>query len=73
LSHVLEDWLTDAARGNLNSLFDSVPSTATLVDMTQWGQPDSSTERSVPADSVQIGQFVLVKAGQEVKAPLFQT
>jgi len=66
LSHVLEDWLTAAARGNLNSLFDGVPTSATLVDVGLSGQPDSASERTVPADSVNVGQYILVKAGQEV-------
>lgn len=68
LSHELEDWLTAAARGNLNSLFEGVPTSATLVEVNAAGQPDSASERTVPVETVDVGQYILVKAGQEVLA-----
>ncbi len=67
-SHVVEHFLTDRAQGSLSALFDSIPKSATLVEMREDGTPDMASARSVRAAKVAVGQFMLVKPGQQVCA-----
>lgn len=66
-AHFVEDRLTGHARGDLRSLWATVPGEANVVDLNQDGSPDVASERLVPAREVAVGTNVFVKAGQQVR------
>uniref|UniRef100_A0A383V263 P-type ATPase A domain-containing protein n=1 Tax=Tetradesmus obliquus TaxID=3088 RepID=A0A383V263_TETOB len=66
VSHLLEDRLTERAAGSLQRLFDSVPDTASMVEVDDGGAPRVATTQQVPAESVALGQHVLVRPGEQV-------
>lgn len=47
VSHLLEDRLTEKAAGSLERLFDSVPDTASLVEVDEGGAPRAATTQQV--------------------------
>lgn len=66
VSHTVEHQLTDRAQGSLETLFDSIPESATLVELDKAGEPDMDRQRQVKAADVRIGQTMLVKPGEQV-------
>ena len=66
-AHFVETRLTGHARGDLRSLWATVPGEANVVDLNPDGSPDVATERLVPAREVAVGTNVFVKAGQQVR------
>ncbi|KAF6263311.1 hypothetical protein COO60DRAFT_1635329 [Scenedesmus sp. NREL 46B-D3] len=66
VSHLLEDRLTERAAGSLQRLFDSVPDAASVVEVDEGGAPRTATTQQVPAESVALGQHVLVRPGEQV-------
>jgi Cd2+/Zn2+-exporting ATPase len=66
-AHFVEDRLTGHARGDLRSLWATVPGEANVVDLNQDGSPDVASERLVPAREVAVGTNVFVKSGQQVR------
>jgi len=67
VSHTVEHKLTDQAQGNLRSLFDSIPESATLVELGKDGEPNMDSQRQVKASDVRIGSTMLVKPGEQVR------
>lgn len=65
-AHFVEDRLTGHARGDLRSLWATVPGEATIVELNEDGSPDGGSERLVPARDVGVGTNVFVRAGQQV-------
>jgi cation transport ATPase len=47
VSHLLEDRLTERAAGSLQRLFDSVPDTASVVEVDEAGSPRVATTQQV--------------------------
>jgi hypothetical protein len=47
VSHLLEDRLTERAAGSLQRLFDSVPDTASIVEVDEGGAPRVATTQQV--------------------------
>ena len=68
VSHAVEHLLTDKAQGNLASLLEKAPQTATLVQATAEGQPDLGRTDTVRAEDVHIGSLMLVRPGEQVGA-----
>lgn len=66
VSHTLEEKFTARARGNLDRLFSSVPTQATLIELDLVGDPMMHTASTTIATAVKPGQFVLVKPGEQV-------
>jgi hypothetical protein len=66
VSHTVEHQLTDRATGSLQTLFDSIPDTATLVELGTDGEPDMDKQRQLPAADVALEQTMLVKPGEQV-------
>ena len=66
-AHFVETRLTGHARGDLRSLWATVPGEANVVDLNPDGSPDVASERLVPAREVAVGTNVFVKAGQQVR------
>lgn len=70
ISHFLEEKFTARASGNLSRLFKAVPSKATLVQMQEGeAAPQLATSHVVRASLVEIGQYVLVKPGEQASSP----
>lgn len=67
VSHTVEHQLTDRATGSLQTLFDSIPDSATLVELGATGEPDMDQQRQVQAADVQLEQTMLVKPGEQVR------
>lgn len=68
ISHFLEEKFTARASGSLSRLFAAVPSKATLVQMNEAdASPQMATAQPVRASTVAIGQYVLVKPGEQVR------
>ncbi len=65
-SHTIEHKLTESAQGNMETLVSQVPETAAVVQLKSDGQPDLSNPETLRADSVAIGSYTLVMAGQQV-------
>jgi cation transport ATPase len=55
VSHLLEDRLTERAAGSLQRLFDSVPDTASVVEVDEGGAPRVATTQQVGP----VGRFCL--------------
>jgi Cd2+/Zn2+-exporting ATPase len=66
-AHFVEQRLTGHARGDLKSLWATVPGEANVVDLNSDGSPNAASERLVPARDVAVGTTVFVKAGQQVR------
>lgn len=66
VSHAVEHLLTDRAQGNLASLLEKAPQTATLLQATADGQPDFARKQSVRAEDVSVGSLMLVRPGEQV-------
>jgi cation transport ATPase len=66
VSHTVEHKLTDQAQGNLRTLFDSIPESATVVELDGDGEPVMDSQRQVAAADVRIGSTMLVKPGEQV-------
>lgn len=66
VAHSVEHKLTERATGDLKSLFDSVPDSATLIDLTSDGSPDMDSQQVMKAADVDIGAHMLVKPGEQV-------
>jgi cation transport ATPase len=66
VSHTVEHSLTDRATGSLQTLFDSIPDSATLVELGADGEPDMDKQRQLPAADVALQQTMLVKPGEQV-------
>lgn len=66
VSHTVEHRLTDRATGSLQTLFDSIPDSATLVELGADGEPDMDKQRQLPAADVALEQTMLVKPGEQV-------
>ena len=61
--------LTGHARGDLRSLWATVPGEAVLVDVdAQTRAPVAATEQVIPARDVPVGAHVYVRSGQQVRA-----
>ena len=58
--------LTDKAQGNLASLLEKAPQTATILQATAEGQPDFSQTDTVRAVDVHVGSLMLVRPGEQV-------
>ena len=68
-AYFVEQRLTGHARGDLRSLWATVPSEAIVVDeFPEGGEPDASTERRVAARDVEVGTNVFVKSGTQVRS-----
>jgi hypothetical protein len=68
-AYFVEQRLTGHARGDLRSLWATVPSEAIVIDeFPEGGEPDASTERRVAARDVEVGTNVFVKSGTQVRA-----
>lgn len=66
-SHVVEHVLTAKAQGSLTALYDAAPQHATIVSLdAAQQQPDMSSARQYKVDQVQVGDLMLVKAGEVV-------
>jgi hypothetical protein len=52
VSHLLEDRLTERAAGSLQRLFDSVPDTASIVEVDEGGAPRVATTQQVGCSKV---------------------
>ena len=63
--------LTGHAKGDLKSLWATVPGEATVVDVDAIGAPVTGSEKLVPARDVTVGTHVFVKSGQQVRFFLF--
>jgi cation transport ATPase len=65
--------LTGHARGDLKSLWATVPGEAVLVEVDKTGAPVAATEQVIPARDVSVGAHVFVRSGQQVRRflPLF--
>lgn len=64
---MVEDKLSVKARGDLRSLFASVPTEATLVEVDPVTlDPRLATQREVAASSLTPGDYCLVKAGERI-------
>ena len=59
--------LTGHARGDLKSLWATVPGEATVVEVDALGAPVSGSEHVVNARDVDVGTHVFVKSGQQVR------
>ena len=59
--------LTGHARGDLKSLWATVPGEAVLVDVDAAGAPVAATEQVIPARDVRVGAHVFVRSGQQVR------
>lgn len=68
VSHAVEHLLTDKAQGNLASLLEKAPQTATIVQATAEGQPDLGRTDTVRAENVRVGSLMLVRPGEQVGA-----
>ena len=66
VSHAVEHLLIDKAQGNLASLLEKAPQTATILQATAEGQPDFSQTDTVRAEDVHIGSLMLVRPGEQV-------
>jgi cation-transporting P-type ATPase J len=66
VSHTVEHRLTHRAQGSLQTLFDSIPESATLVELGADSEPDMDRQRQVKAADVRLGQTMLVKPGEQV-------
>ena len=66
VSHAVEHLLTDRAQGNLASLLEKAPQTATVLQATSDGQPDFARKQSVRAEDVSVGSLMLVRPGEQV-------
>ena len=66
VSHAVEHLLTDKAQGNLASLLEKAPQTATILQATAEGQPDFSRTESVRAVDVRVDSLMLVRPGEQV-------
>ncbi|KAK9804935.1 hypothetical protein WJX73_000710 [Symbiochloris irregularis] len=66
ISHTLEHVLTERAQGDLSSLFDQVPSHATLVPMRRDNTPDFGKEYTALTSEVELGAHMLVRPGEQV-------
>lgn len=66
VSHAVEHLLTDRAQGNLASLLEKAPQTATVLQATADGQPDFARKQSVRAEDVSVGSLMLVRPGEQV-------
>ena len=53
-------------QGNLKSLFDNVPESATLVEVDKSGEPVMDSQRQIKAVDVRIGSTMLVRPGEQV-------
>ena len=60
--------LTGHARGDLKSLWATVPGEAVLVDVDATSAPVAATEQVIPARDVPVGAHVYVRSGQQVRA-----
>lgn len=58
--------LTGHAKGDLKSLWATVPGEATVIDVDVIGAPVTGSEKLVPARDVTVGTHVFVKSGQQV-------
>ena len=67
VSHAVEHLLTDRAQGNLASLLEKAPQTATVLQATADGQPDFARKQSVRAEDVSVGSLMLVRPGEQVR------
>ena len=65
-SHAVEHLLTAKAQGNLQALYNTIPDHAEIVRMGADGVPIMATAQRIPAESVGIGEVMLVKAGCQV-------
>lgn len=63
--------LTGHAKGDLKSLWATVPGEATVIDVDVIGAPVTGSEKLVPARDVTVGTHVFVKSGQQVRFFLF--
>ena len=65
--------LTGHARGDLKSLWATVPGEAVLVEVDKTGAPVAATEQVIPARDVSVGAHVFVRSGKQVSRflPLF--
>jgi len=64
-SHVVEHVLTAKAQGSLTALYDTAPQHATIVSLdSAQQQPDMSSTKQYKVDQVQVGDLMLVKAGE---------
>lgn len=59
--------LTGHARGDLKSLWATVPGEAVLVEVDKTGAPVAATEQVIPARDVSVGAHVFVRSGQQVR------
>ena len=59
--------LTGHARGDLKSLWATVPGEAVLVDVDATSAPVAATEQVIPARDVPVGANVFVRSGQQVR------
>eukprot|EP00241_Pyramimonas_parkeae_P000237 CAMPEP_0114238112 /NCGR_PEP_ID=MMETSP0058-20121206/7751_1 /TAXON_ID=36894 /ORGANISM="Pyramimonas parkeae, CCMP726" /LENGTH=1132 /DNA_ID=CAMNT_0001350201 /DNA_START=391 /DNA_END=3789 /DNA_ORIENTATION=+ len=62
----MEMKLTGSAKGNLRSLWASVPKEANRVLLLPDGTPDLVSLEAVPADTMSVGSYALVRAGEQV-------
>jgi len=67
VSHAVEHLLTDKAQGNLASLLQKAPQTATILQATADGQPDFGRKKDVRAEDVHVGSLMLVRPGEQVR------
>ena len=66
-SHTLEHLLTHRAQGNLAELYDTIPTSAVLVQVGgPGGAPELGSARQVVAGEVAVGNHMLVKPGEQV-------
>ncbi|GAB4823392.1 hypothetical protein N2152v2_010438 [Parachlorella kessleri] len=66
-SHTLEHLLTHRAQGNLAELYDTIPTSAVLVQVGgPGGAPELGSARQVTAGEVAVGNHMLVKPGEQV-------
>eukprot|EP00854_Cymbomonas_tetramitiformis_P009192 gene9192-10893_t len=63
---LVEDKLTKKAQGDLRALWNSVPKTATTVELFPDNTPDLASQQKVDAKSVPTGSYALVRAGEQV-------
>ena len=73
VSHAVEHLLTDRAQGNLASLLEKAPQTATVLETTADGQPDFARKQSVRASDVRVGSLMLIRPGEQVLLSSCQT
>ncbi len=69
VSHAVEHLLTDKAQGNLASLLQKAPQTATILQTAADGLPDFARKETVRASDVHIGSLMLVRPGEQASKP----